>query len=80
MERYIKPNCEAIMIAADNSILAGSLGGSNQISNTVGFTENGTVSWHAPKQNSITPSLTQPDFWKEEEGSDIDYYMEAYEK
>jgi len=69
MERYTKPSIEAINVEVADSLLIGFSNGK------------GNGSWHAPKQQDITSSsLTQPDLWKEEERSDMDYYMEAYEK
>lgn len=68
MERYIKPSIETINLEVTDSMLI-------SFSDRVGY-----GGWHAPKREDITttPSLTQPDLWKEDK--DLDYYMEAYEK
>jgi len=69
MERYIKPSCEIMEIAENDNLLL----------NTYSTLTHKPA--YAPKHQDITSSsLTQPDLWKEEERSDMDYYMEAYEK
>lgn len=66
MERYIKPNCYTVRIEAENycQIIGNSIGDGG---------------WCAPKREDITttPSLTQPNVWKEDK--DFDSYMEAHE-